>query len=121
MDAVCYAEHSRETELMKTAYFLELAKTHSDYQDQQAKQQEDERKRRSMRAEQLNLARHKKTNEAKAIAIKEWEKEPTKFPSAAKAGNYFSNWLKAKGFDYEPRTVTDWFLAAAKERNIRFR
>jgi len=121
MDAVCYAEQLKEIERIQSSHSLELAKTHGDYASAQAKRQEEEISRRNERARKLNEARHQKTNEAKDIVISEWKKDPTKFPSAEKAGLHFADYLANLGFDYTPRTVTSWIRAYAKQENIRFR
>jgi hypothetical protein len=121
MDAVCYAEQLKEIERIQSSHSLELAKTHGDYASAQAKRQEEEISRRNERAKKLNEARHLKTNEAKDIVISEWKKQPTKFPSAEKAGLHFADYLATRGFDYTPRTVTSWIRAYAKQENIRLR
>ncbi len=107
MDAVCHAEHLREV--------------HSLADRLKASHHEQERKRRSMLAEKLNIARHQKTKEAKALTIDEWQKNPSAFPSAEKAGYQLSDWLATQGYQYEPRTITNWIRGYAKERGIRLR
>ena len=67
-----------------------------------------------------SIARHAIRNETVLWVTKEWEKDPNKFPSAAKAGVYFSDMLMNKGLKGEPRTVTKWILAHAKEIGVRF-
>lgn len=110
MEAICYAEQLQEIEKSEASRFeKELAK------------QESERKERSMRGQELNIARHQKRNEAQARAIQEWEKEPNRFPSAEKAGLYLADWLGPQGFQYEPRTVTTWVRSHAKKIGIKFR
>ncbi len=106
MDAICYAEHYRTLGAMAQI---------------QTMQREEERKRRSMRAEKLNIARHQKRNEARSKTIEEWEKSIFQFPSAEKAGRHYSDWLLENGFDFEPRTVTGWIRDYAKKIGVRFR
>lgn len=75
----------------------------------------------SAMAKTLNSARHRKTNEAKAMAIEEWQKDPSRFASAEKAGNQIADWLETQGFKYEPRTVTNWIRGHARQIGVRFR
>jgi hypothetical protein len=121
MDAVCYAKHLQEIDWLKASHVSILSKIRGDYLNEQAKQQEDERQKRSMKSEQLNLARHRKRNEAMSTVLNNWEKEPAKFPSAEKAGLFFADWLLNRGFDYTPRTVTGWIRGHAKKTGVRLR
>lgn len=114
MDAVCYAEHLHEVAKLEAMYKLNLAKNNDDHSKKEAE-------RRSMRAEKLNIARHRKTSEAKTKAIEEWEKDKSKFISAEKYGLYLADWLEKQGFQYEPRTVTGWIRAHAKQIGVTFR
>ena len=111
IDAVCYAEHlfllEKELTKVKEINKIEL--------------QVKEKKRRSMVSEKLNIARHQKRNEAMFSVADEWIKEPYKFLSADKAGIYFSEWLRKKGIEFEPRTIAGWIRACAKKNNISFR
>jgi hypothetical protein len=88
MDAVCYAEHLREIERLKASHKLDIDETHSDYLKAQALKEEVECQQRKERSEQLNEQRHKKRNEAKALVIAEWIKQPDKFPSGEQAGRF---------------------------------
>jgi hypothetical protein len=76
---------------------------------------------RSQRARQLNELRHTKTRDAREKIVCDWEKDPSRFRSAAKAGIYYSDWLADQGYHFEPRTVTDWIRAHAKaiDRKLR--
>lgn len=114
MDAACYAEHLHEVAKLEAMYKLKLAKNNDDHLKNEAK-------RRSMVAEKLNIARHRKTSEAKAKAIEEWEKDKSKFISAEKYGLYLADWLEKQGFQYEPRTVIGWIRAHAKQIGVRLR
>lgn len=113
MDAVCHAEHLRDVEIVEEKYATKLKA--SELVDATRK----EAQTKLIKA--LNDARHRKRNEAVEAVKKEWEKDPSKFLSAEKAGLYFSDWLSNRGFEYEPRTVTGWIRAHAKEKGVRFR
>lgn len=118
MDAVCHAEHLQEVMRLKEDHFKrELAA------------QEAEQKKRSIKAEKMLIGRHRNRCEAKDKVEKEWEKATSKFPSAEKAGLYFSDWLHHQGlndlseplYDYQPRAVTNWIRNYAKKIGVRFR
>lgn len=122
MDAVCHAEHLCEIEKRNQAYLVELAQKQSDFQIELARQQEEDRQRKSERAMHLNKLRHKKRDEAKARVLDEWLKDKNKFNSAEKAGLYFADWLPNQGYEkFEPRTVTKWIRDEAKQKGICFR
>ena len=121
MDAVCHAEHLQEVKLLIAQNALLLSMTHDNYQRKDVERDEEECKRRDERAKALSAARHVKTNQAKAIAVKEWEKNVTRFSSGEKAGKYFADWLLTQGFTFEPRTVTGWIRTHAKKIGVRFR
>jgi hypothetical protein len=110
MEVICNSEQLQMEE-----------KLHSEYQKTEELRQQTEQKKRSMKSEKLNIERHRKTNEAKNDVLSEWSKAPSDFPSAEKAGLHFYGWLKDQGRDYEPRTITGWIRAHAKESGIRFR
>lgn len=118
MDAVCYAEHLKDLDLLK-----------HDHSNKEAAKQEDERQRRSMKAKALNIARHRRDYEAKDLVLKEWEKETSMFSSGEKAGIYFADWLLRQGvdaeskplYDYQPRQVATWIRLYAKQIGVRFR
>lgn len=124
MDAVCYAEHLRETEwyvsYLKKKNGAELTEAlrrqHSDYVKStiQAK---------SERAKELNKLRHAKTTHARTLLTAEWAKNPSQFSSAEKAGNYYADWLESQGIvkSIEPRTVISWIRAHAKQIGVKFR
>lgn len=114
MDAVCYAEQLHEVAKLEAAYALKVEKTREENIKKEVE-------KRSMKAEQLNIARHRKSNEAKAKAIEEWEKDRSKFISAEKYGLYLADWLEKQGFQYEPRTVTNWIRAHAKQIGVALR
>ena len=124
MDAVCYAEHLREIEWLvaygKTKSDVELTealrKQHSEYHRVTLQE-------KSERAKELNKRRHAITNHAKEVATAEWEKSPSRFPSAEKAGIHFAERLESQGIvkSIEPRTVTGWIRAHAKQKGIKLR
>lgn len=68
-----------------------------------------------------NQVRHAKRNEALNLVTEDWNQNKTRFPSAEKAGSYYADWLEAKGFEYEPRTITNWIRKYAKNNRIRLR
>ena len=76
---------------------------------------------RSQRARKLNELRHTKTREARKKVVYDWEKDPSRFGSTAKAGVYYSRWLAEQGCQFEPRTVTDWIRAHAKALGKKLR
>lgn len=110
MDAVCFAEQLQEVKRIAR-----------DYSQKEVMQHEQARKQRSLRGQELNIARHQKTNEAKNQVIKEWEREPSKFASVEKAGLHFSDLLAKQGKSYEPRTVSKWIRDYAKTLGVRLR
>lgn len=133
MDAVCYAEHLKETK-----FLVSVIKNRSDQElrealDRQKTEQrkwikhcldvsrERDAKKKSEQARYLNIARHRERNEAQARAIEEWKNDTARFPSAEKAGLYLADWLGKQGFQYEPRTVTGWVRSYAKEIGVKFR
>lgn len=130
MDAVCYAEHLREAQWIKSyvkkCADAELTQTLKAEFVQTLKRQQDEfqnvaQNERRTRSKELNKLRHTKNHEARQIVTEAWEKKPSAFISAEKAGLYFADWLGHKGFRYEPRTVTNWIRAHAKSKGIRLR
>lgn len=124
MDAVCYAEQLREIEW--NASYLRK-KSGAELTDALSRQYSDYEKSRmqakSERATELNKLRHAATTHAKERVTAEWAKNPSQFSSAEKAGNHYANWLKLQGVikSIEPRTVTGWIRAYAKEIGVRFR
>lgn len=114
MDAACYAEQLHEVAGLEAMYKLKLAKNNDDHLKNEAK-------RRSMVAEKLNIARHRKNSEAKAKIIAEWENDRSKFISAEKYGLHLADWLGTQGLQYEPRTVTNWIRAHAKQIGVALR
>jgi hypothetical protein len=130
MDAVCYAEYldamdrlerGYAEDLLRSTAKLEARAMHEAMVTVRNKVEEETRERSLRSSKKLNTARHKKNNEAKGMAIKEWEKDRTKFISAAKAGRYLADWLESQDFIYEPSTVTLWIRTHAKKKGIIFR
>jgi hypothetical protein len=101
MDAVCYAEHLRMRDLL-------LENTHSEYKAQETQRRQEEHKQKQKRIEPADRIRHRLSREAKQMAIAEWEKDPSRWPSTEQAGNAIADWLESKGYDFVPRTVTGW-------------
>ncbi|HKF95397.1 MAG TPA: hypothetical protein VKB96_12540, partial [Gammaproteobacteria bacterium] len=64
---------------------------------------------------------HAKTYQARDLVLSEWEQNIHRFPSAAKAGIHFADWLGERNYKFEPRTVTGWILKRAKEKGVKFR
>jgi hypothetical protein len=73
------------------------------------------------KSKSMNSRRHAKRNEAMQLVTDDWSQRKNEFPSAEKAGNYYADWLKSKGLEYEPRTVTTWIRKYAKDNAIRLR
>ncbi|MEQ1741073.1 MAG: hypothetical protein ABL869_01005 [Candidatus Nitrotoga sp.] len=145
MDAVCYAEHLRETDWIES-YIKKKANAEltEALQKQRIEQQEwiryceKIRKERvltqkSKRAKELNALRHQDTNKAKNLVIGEWNKNRNQFPSGEQAGLHYADWLETQGVFhkhsrennsyewYTPRTVTKWIRDYAKEIGFLFR
>lgn len=118
MDAVSYAEHLRDAEwLASYAEKLGDAKVAEALKEQK----EESKRQKSILSKQLNVVRHQKTSEARAMVIEEFMKDPYRFPSAEQAGNHLTDWLRDQGRSYEPRTIIGWVRAHAKTINLRFR
>jgi len=133
MDAVCYAERLREEDWLES-YIKKMANAEltEALLKQKTEQQkwvqycldlskEREIKEKKDKSKNLNKIRHEKNYAAKNMVINEWEKEPSAFLSAEKAGLHFADWLETKGIKYEPRTVTNWIRAHAKQIGVVFR
>jgi hypothetical protein len=69
----------------------------------------------------LTDRRHAKTREAREKVVCDWEKNPSRFRSAAQAGRHYTEWLAEQDYHFEPRTVRDWILERAKELGIKLR
>jgi len=127
MDAVCQAEHLREVEWLTDAFqrAITISKENQEKirESLQVGFEMHEKEKQSERAKQLNVARHARTNMAKEVVIKEWEKSKASYPSAEKAGLYFADWLISEGHvkKIEPRTVTTWIREHAKRIGVKFR
>ena len=73
------------------------------------------------KSQTMNSKRHAKRNEAVQLVTNDWKERKNEFRSAEKAGKYYADWLESKGFEYEPRTVTNWIRKCAKDNDIRLR
>lgn len=76
-----------------------------------------EQQKAKARAQTRNAGkrRHAKRDEVREKVLRDWEKDPKRFRSAAKAGVYYSDWLAKQGCQFEPSTVTDWILDYLKK------
>ncbi|QSP93801.1 hypothetical protein LPB19_11400 [Marinobacter salinisoli] len=73
------------------------------------------------KSETGNKVRHARRNEARSLVTEDWNDKKTTFASTEKAGIHYADWLREKGFEYEPRTVTNWIRQYAKDNGIRLR
>lgn len=70
----------------------------------------------------MNSKRHSRRHAALKLVTEEWLTRKNDFPSAEKAGRFFSDWLREQhGIEFEPRTVTEWIRKFAKSKSISFR
>lgn len=135
MDAVCFAEHVREVDWAEQFHkkcMIEISDRQENRikgmvdgirKDLAAEQIAHASEKQARRSERLNIARHAKSNHAKEIVCKEWEKIKNDFSSAEKAGEHFADWVVAQGLlkKVADRTVRDWILDHAKKIGVRFR
>lgn len=122
MEAVCYAEHLHEFDLIKYLHETQLTKTHEEYLNEKNKQDEEKQKINKERSKILNEYHHQIGNDIKDLVKKEWLKAPYKHISSVEAGNYYHNWLKDNGYKtFKLRTISNWIRDAAKEKGIKFR
>ena len=67
---------------------------------------------------------HKGLESHKALALEDWEKDPSAHRSADRAAAFYVDWLKeVHGIekDYQPRTLSKWIREHAKVKGIRLR
>lgn len=134
MESVCYAEHLQDVDRLTKKFEerIERLKAAQKTAYEQAEQairtetteqlREEESRRRVERAKELSRLRHGPRDAAKEEVLTDWVASRDAFPSAEKAGNHYVEWLVKRGHaKYEPRTVTSWIRAYAKENNIRLR
>ena len=133
MEAVSHADHLREIERIQKRYEQQIQKIQSSHklittEDQariraEARQEfEAEAKaRRVAQAKENGKLAHRESYEAKDLVLEMWEKNPTQFRSAEKAGAHYVDVLAKRGIEREHRTVVGWIRARAKELGIRFR
>jgi len=133
MEAVCYAERLREIERTQKRYEEQIQKIQSTRklitEEDQARIRAEVRQefeaeakaRRVAQAKENGKLAHRESYEAKAIVLEMWEKNPTQFRSAEKAGAHYVDVLAKRGFEREHRTVVGWIRTRAKELGIRFR
>ncbi len=133
MEAVCYAERLRAVERTHGMYADQIEKIrakHAALSDDEAARirtdvlrevTEQGRAQRVERSRENNRIRHQENHEVRKLVLEMWEKNPTQFPSAEKAGAHYVEVLSDRGINREHRTVVSWIRARAKELNIRFR
>lgn len=133
MEAICNAERLREIERTQKRYEQQIQKIQSSHklitkEDQariraEARQEfEAEAKaRRVAQAKENGKLAHRESYEAKDLVLEMWEKNPTQFRSAEKAGAHYVDVLLKRGVEREHRTVVGWIRSRAKELGIRFR
>lgn len=142
MDAVCFAKHLYETEWQQQIYRKQLTATSANLgaqlvdvrdkvrSDLVSEQIAYERAKRITHAEQMNAVRHQAMKDIKQLVCETWGKKRADFTSAEKAGLYYADWLeknsrgylsKGKRVFYQPRAVTGWIRAYAKDNGIKFR
>ena len=80
-----------------------------------------EKHRVSERKKELADSRHADTRSVKELVLKRWEKNPSEYPSASKAGIEYAKWLKEQGHEYEPSTITGWIRTHAKAIGVKLR
>ena len=105
MEAVCYGEHMLEMEniqnhieermaIFQQSQQKEIEEGYQTIRNELAAQHhEKEARRKSERGKHLSRLRHQPRDEAKQSVLSEWEKNPSAFSSAEKAGNHYSDWL----------------------------
>ena len=112
MDALCYAERIGNVEFLKEDYL----RAKEQFINQVAGERTEKHKK-------LNKIRHANNAAAKNLALTEWERDKSKYLSAAQAGKNIAEWLENQNskYKYEARTVTEWIRARARETGVRFR
>ena len=132
MDAVCYAEHLHEISRLLIDVEAEHGRKVNDairqYKNERNELLQNEKKEKSKK---LNAIRHARTHEAKSMVLDDWEKNPDRFSSAARAGSYYVDWLEEKKFykdssrgareTYQPLTIINWIREHAKNKGIKLR
>ena len=73
------------------------------------------------RKRELSDSRHTESRLAKELVLKKWEKNPSEYLSASKAGIEYVKWLKEQGHEYEPSTITGWIRKHAKAIGVKLR
>jgi hypothetical protein len=121
LEAVCFGEQLKAIASTESDFLTEIQSIHGRYNEILAIQKVAERKRYEQWSKEMNFQRHKKNHDAKKRVVDEWSKDPSRFPSAEKAGVYFTEWLKSSGLSFEPRTVTTWIREYAKQNEIKLR
>lgn len=142
MDAACFAEHLYETEWQQRIYRKQLTDTSANLDAQLGELRDKARSdlitehiayelaKRTTHSKQMNAKRHQALKDIKQLVSETWEKTRNNFLSAEKAGIYYADWLekKSRGYllkgervFYQPRAVTGWIRAYAKDKGIKLR
>lgn len=118
MEAICYATQKRiEGEIVAEA----IQNTKADVEKVKINIENENKKKRSNQSKIMNDSKYAKRNKIVDLVETEWLKDRNKFRSASRAGEYFSDWLAERGYNYVDSTVTNWIRACAKKNNIKFR
>ena len=73
------------------------------------------------RAGKLSDQRHAKDREAREKVVRDWEKNPDRFLTAAEAGRHYTEWLAKQDYECEPSTPTRWIRRHAKKIGKKWR
>jgi hypothetical protein len=75
----------------------------------------------ALKAQTRNATKRRwvKRNEAREWVLRDWEKNPSRFPSAAQAARHYTERLAEQGYQFEARTVRDWILDRAKKLGMK--
>lgn len=134
-EVVAYAERFHDEEQLEARYQQEILKlqaqlsTHSEGEngivalDVQAEVHAQLAKMASERAKAMNIKRHQRTHEAKALVCAEWLKSPSAYGGADRSGVFFADWLLAQDpeMKFVPRVIARWIRECAKENGIKLR
>ena len=111
MDAVGYAEYLRDSEFLvpnaKNTYSADAVEL---YQLEKLKH-----------SQKMNTIRHESNHAAKALVIAEFDKEPSKYPSADKWSVPLADWLVEQGYNLQPRTIATYLRTHLKANGKKFR
>jgi hypothetical protein len=78
--------------------------------------------RKETKSRALNEAKHAEKYEIEELVTTAWFETRSKFSSAPKAANHFSQWLQQQGRKtYEPSTIASWIRKHAKLKGVKLR